>query len=401
MRFEAIILAAALAGGGVVAANSAGSAPGQSATVRLEYIAHAAFVIESPGGTRIAVDPFNSNIWLGYSFPAGNEADAVLVTHPHYDHDAAYYFGDLTPVFRSPGEFRVGDVELRGIESEHSGRDRFLDRGQTPFNTIWVVETGGLRIAHLGDNRLLNEVDLAAMGPVDVILINAAYFDAPNIDMLTLLLETIEPDVMVPMHYRHHEISELPRGMRPIADYMEAYDPLYVDGNVAVLDPSNLSEWPGLVVLRPSADIEPWSGDLHDAWIEANEGAGMLSDSENEADEARAEEALWEGLFHYESAMDLAPTVLRFGYGAGRALAALGQVNDAIETLDHALARAPRADWTDRARVRMLLGELYESAEQPVVASAHYAYVAAQKHTHETELRNRALHRLEELRQER
>jgi len=401
MRLTAIILAAALPSGGVVAMHFAPEPSGQPAAVRLEYIAHAAFVIESPGGTRIAIDPFNSNIWLGYSFPAGIEAHAVLVTHPHYDHDATYYFNDFTPVFRSPGEFRVGDVELRGIESEHSGRARFLDRGQTPFNTIWVVETGGLRIAHLGDNRLLNEADLEALGPVDVILINAAYFDAPNLDMLTMLIETIKPDIMVPMHYRHHEISELPRGMRPIVDYMAAYEPLYVDGNVAVLDPEDLAEWPGLVVLEPAPQIEPWPDDLYDAWIEANEGAGMLSDAENEADEAGAEESLWEGLFHYETAMDLEPTVLRFGYGGGRALARLGRLDDAIETLDHALARAPRADWTDRARVHMLLGELYESSDRPDIAIAHYEYVAAQQHTHETSLRHRALQRLEELRKNR
>ncbi len=398
MRLAAIVLAVALPSGSVVASHPAPAATGQPATVRLEYIAHAAFVIESPGGTRIAIDPFNGNIWLGYSFPAGIEADAVLVTHPHYDHDATYHFNDFTPVFRSPGEFRVGDVELRGIESEHSGRARFLDRGQTALNTIWVVETGGIRIAHVGDNRLLNEADLAAMGPVDVILINAAYFDAPNLDMLTMMLETVKPDIMVPMHYRHHEISELPRGMRPIVDYMAAYEPLYVDGNVAVFDPENLAEWPGLVVLEPAPEIEAWSDDLYDAWIEANEGAGMLSDAENEADEARAEESLWEGLFHYETAMDLAPTVLRFGYGGGRALAVLGRLDDAIETLDHALARAPLADWTDRARVHMLLGELYESSDRPDIAIVHYEYVAAQQHTHETSLRQRALQRLEELR---
>ena len=97
----------------------------------------------------------------------------------------------------------------------------------------------------------------------------------------------------------------------------------------------------------------------------------MFGDSANEADAARAEEALWEGLFHYEAAMDLAPAVLRFGHGAGRVLAALGQVNDAIETLDHALARAPRADWTDRARVHLLLAELYEAGDHPDMQSGH------------------------------
>jgi len=371
-----------------------------AALVNLEYIGHAAFVIESPTGTRIAIDPFNSNIWLGYSFPDGIKADAVLVTHPHYDHDATYYFGDLTSVFRSPGEFRIGDVSVRGIESEHAGRARFLDVGQTPSNTIWVIETGGLRITHLGDNRLLNEIDLESMGQTDILLINAAYFDAANLDMFTMLIETIQPDIMVPMHYRHHEISDLPRSIRPIGDYMAAYDPLYVDGNIAVFDPDNLGKWPGLIVLKPSPEIEPWSDDLHKAWIEANEGDEKLSDSENETDDARAEEALWEGLFHYESAMDLAPDVLRFGHGAGRALATLGQIDDAIETLDHALARAPHADWTGRVRAHMLLGELYESSGFPSVAIAHYAYVAGQEHTHETSLRERAIQRLEELRKE-
>ena len=52
----------------------------QERPVRLEYIAHAAFVIESPGGTRIVIDPYNGNIWLGYAFPEGIEADLVAVS---------------------------------------------------------------------------------------------------------------------------------------------------------------------------------------------------------------------------------------------------------------------------------------------------------------------------------
>lgn len=400
MKLIATILWAALGGFFVSERGPVIPQSPPAALVNLEYIGHAAFVIESPAGTRIAIDPFNSKIWLGYSFPRDIKADAVLVTHPHYDHDATYYFSDLTPVFRSSGEFRIGDVSVIGIKSEHVGAARFLDIGQTPSNTIWVIETGGLRIAHLGDSRLLNEIDLEAIGQTDILLIGVAHFDVSNLDMFTMLIETVQPDIMVPMHYRHHEISELPRSMRPIGDYVSAYNPIYVDGNIAVFDPDNLGKWPGLIVLEPSPGIEPWSDDLHKAWIEANEGDQKLSDSESETDDARAEEALWEGLFHYESAMDLAPDVLRFGYGAGRALATLGQVDDAIETLDHALARAPYADWTGRVRTHMLLGELYESSGVPSVAIAHYAYVAGQEHTHEISLRERAIQRLEELRKE-
>lgn len=373
-------------------------APVQREGVRIEYIAHAAFVIESPAGTRIIVDPYNGNIWLGYSFPEGPQADAVVVSHPHYDHDATYHFDNDTPVFRAPGEYRVGDIVLRGVASEHFGAPSFRDQGASPLNTIWTLETGGLRIVHLGDNRQLDELDLDAIGDVDVMMLNAAYFDAPSADRLSLMLRTARPEVMLPMHYRHDDISGLPRGMRPVGDYLRDHPAEFFDGNVIDLAAGALPPGPQIVVLKPSSDIEPWPEALHGAWIEANEGAGLLAQSETDTDAARAEEALWEGLFHYEAAMDLAPHVLAFGYGAADALARLGEVDDAIETLDHAVARAPRADWTDRARAHMLLGELYEQAGRPDIAIEHYRYVVAQRHTHETAMRQRAVARLAELR---
>ncbi len=399
VNFTTTILLAVLALGSPSPA--AAAAPPQANAVRLEYIAHAAFVIESAGGTRIVIDPYNGNIWLGYVFPEGIEADLVAVSHPHYDHDATYYFSDFTPVLRTPGEFRFDDLTLVGIEAEHVGRARFLDRGQTPYNTIWVVETGGLRIVHLGDNRFLNGVDLERLGPVDVVLLSVPYLDSINSEMLALLVDRVQPRVLIPMHYQHPELSDLPRGMRPVTDYMEGREPLYFDGNVLELTAAGFEQWPEIVVLKPSPAVQPWADELYDAWIEANEGAVLLADSETEADAASAEEELWEGLFHFEAAMDLAPPVLRFGYGAADALARLGEANDAIETLDHAVARAPRADWTERARAHMLLGELYEEAGRSDIAIEHYEYVAAQEHTHDTSMRDRALERLEELRQNR
>jgi L-ascorbate metabolism protein UlaG (beta-lactamase superfamily) len=386
-------IAAALA---LLLAGAAIAAPGQG-SVRIEYIAHASFVIESPGGTRIVIDPFNGNIWLGYSFPTGIEADAVLVSHPHYDHDATYYFANGTAVVRRPGEYRIGDVTVRGIATEHVGERRFRERGETPHNTIWVLETGGLRLAHTGDSRPLNELDLQTIGRVDVVFLPASFFGAGGAGMLALLREHLAPKVLIPMHYRHADISELPEGMRPVEDYMAGHQPRFADGNAIELDDAGPAEGPQILVLKHSPGLEPWPDWLHDAWIEAAEGAGMLADAETLADEAQAEESLWEGLFHYETAMDLAPGVLKFGYGAGRALAMLGQTADAIETLDHALARAPRADWTDRARVHMLLGELYETTDHPDIAIEQYEYVVSQEHTHETTMRERAIARLREL----
>lgn len=64
--------------------------------VRITWMGHAAFEIVSPGGTRLLIDP-----WIGenpatpaafkdstrYSTQA-TRPDAILVTHPHGDHDS-------------------------------------------------------------------------------------------------------------------------------------------------------------------------------------------------------------------------------------------------------------------------------------------------------------------------
>jgi len=75
---------------------SAGSLEVRPSELRIEYIAHACFRIHSPDGMQLLVDPYASREWLGYDFPPNVEADAILITHPHYDHDAGQWKGHAT-----------------------------------------------------------------------------------------------------------------------------------------------------------------------------------------------------------------------------------------------------------------------------------------------------------------
>ena len=90
--------------------------------VAIEYLAHAAFRIHSAGGATILIDPYASQVWLGYDFPDSVAADAILITHPHYDHDAGDFRGmpfpwdSTVPVLRDPGEYHIGDIAIRGVE---------------------------------------------------------------------------------------------------------------------------------------------------------------------------------------------------------------------------------------------------------------------------------------------
>ena len=92
------------------------------AGVTIEYIAHASFKITSSGGHSVLIDPFASQVWIGYDWPAGVEADAILITHPHYDHDGGEYRGMPVPwsdgarVMRESGRHEIGDITVEGIE---------------------------------------------------------------------------------------------------------------------------------------------------------------------------------------------------------------------------------------------------------------------------------------------
>lgn len=170
------------------------------------YVGHASFTIEAADGTRLLIDPYASRVWIGYSFPGDITADAILITHPHYDHDGGRYRG-LTPpwgeaqlILDSPGEYRVGPFVVAGIEGKHA--DPYgKEFGQ--INTIWRIEVAGLVIGHIGDNRPLTEANLAALEGVDILMLPVDDLDhiLPMAEVLRIW-HRLKPARLLPMHYR-------------------------------------------------------------------------------------------------------------------------------------------------------------------------------------------------------
>ncbi|MGC8667279.1 MAG: metal-dependent hydrolase [Chthonomonadales bacterium] len=75
---------------------------------RFTWLGHATFIVDTPGGKRILIDP-----WVEHN-PACPEAhkritqcDLMLLTHAHFDH-----IGDAIPIARQTGAEVVGIVEL-------------------------------------------------------------------------------------------------------------------------------------------------------------------------------------------------------------------------------------------------------------------------------------------------
>ena len=143
------------------------------------------------------------------TFPEALATDAILITHPHYDHDGGEFIGRRVPwtpevrVLHDPGGYTVGDFHITGLRGKHAdpwGKEF----GQK--NTIWRVEVSELRIAHLGDNGPLTESNVQELGRVDILMmpIDAREHILKHSEVQAIR-RTAQPRVLIPMHYRHRE----------------------------------------------------------------------------------------------------------------------------------------------------------------------------------------------------
>jgi len=236
----------------------------QAGQVAIEYIAHSCFRIHTARGARLLIDPFASRVWLGYDFPRRLAADAVLITHPHYDHDADTLIGHQpppwtpdVPVRRDPGAYKVSDVTITGIRGKHAdpwGKEF----GQT--NTIWLLELDGLRIAHVGDNGPLTEANLQELGRVDILMmpIDAKHHILKDAE-IQAIRKALRPRIVIPMHYRLPDLEpsvDTPEDLGEISPWLAGQDNVVqLESNLATFTAGSLLPSQVVVVFPHSPKV--------------------------------------------------------------------------------------------------------------------------------------------------
>jgi len=244
----------------------AGTSPARAVEgATIEYIAHAAFRITSPGGHSVLVDPFASRTWIGYDYPGRVTTDAVLISHPHYDHDAGIYRGGEPPwdesmlVLREAGTYTVGDIRITGVEGKHA--DPYgKEFGQ--INTIWLIEVGGLRIVHTGDNGPIEDRIQRELGRVDLLMLPIdAEFHILSQTTIDDYRTRLQPRLLLPMHYRHDDLEldpDKPGDLGNIDDWAADQERVRrVDSDRATITVGDLPQEPGILIFEHSPAVVP------------------------------------------------------------------------------------------------------------------------------------------------
>lgn len=161
--------------------------------MKITYIGHACFTIEK-NGYKVILDPYEDGYVPGFG-PLREEADLVLCSHQHGDHNA-----ESVVTLRTGAEC---PFEITRIETYHDDCHG-AERG---MNTIHILDDGVNKVAHLGDlgcniNEDMSEADIAALTDLDAILIPVGGTFTIDTPQAIDLIKQLNPRIAIPMHFR-------------------------------------------------------------------------------------------------------------------------------------------------------------------------------------------------------
>ena len=168
--------------------------------VRITYVGHATFLIESPQLVRIATD---YNDFVRPPLPP----DIITMNHAHSTHYTNHPDPGIKYVLRgwpddggpAGHDLTFKDVHVRSVSTNirewAGGTERY-------GNSIFVFEVANLCIAHLGHlHHTLTPQQLDEIGRVDVVMAPVDGSFTLDLDGMVEVLQSLKPQIIIPMHF--------------------------------------------------------------------------------------------------------------------------------------------------------------------------------------------------------
>lgn len=156
--------------------------------MKLTWHGHSCYTLETAQGS-LVIDPYEDNYVPGLA-PVALTADQVVCSHQHRDHNAVQI---VTLTGNTPS------YEITELETFHDN----VQGAKRGTNLMRIISAEGMRLAHLGDLGCTPTPEqIALLKNLDVLLIPVGGFFTIGPKEAQALIETLNPRVVVPMHYR-------------------------------------------------------------------------------------------------------------------------------------------------------------------------------------------------------
>ena len=175
----------------------------EEGSVRLTFLGHSSFHIETAQGVS-AVTDFN-----GYLVPE-ELPDIVTMNNAHDTHYSDYIDPEIGVALRGWNDktgIALHDVTVKDLRVWNLPTN-VRDWGGTRYNgnSIFVFEAADLCIGHLGHlHHLLTDEHLGELGLIDVLLAPADGIWTMGHERMVQVIAQIRPSVVIPMHYFNAE----------------------------------------------------------------------------------------------------------------------------------------------------------------------------------------------------
>jgi L-ascorbate metabolism protein UlaG (beta-lactamase superfamily) len=168
--------------------------------VKITFVGHSTYFIESPEGVGVATD--YSGVYQPYRLP-----DVVTMNKAHSTHYTLNPDPKIAHVLRGwsdvPGEkvehrLMVGDVYIRNVASDIRSWGGDVE---TNANSIFIFEVAGLCIGHLGHLHFeLNEDQYTQIGRLDVLMVPVDGGLTMGADSMSRVVQRLRSSIILPMH---------------------------------------------------------------------------------------------------------------------------------------------------------------------------------------------------------
>ena len=193
--------------------------------VKLQWLGHAAFYIESPNGTKILIDPWitkNPNTPENLKNLDLYHPDVIIVSHSHADHvgdaltiaksknvkiisarmTAVYSEKELPEslqtIINVGGMIEIGDVKISAVPAMHSS-----DFGGRPIGII-LQFSNGETIYHTGDTWIFGDMALIEefyKPSIILLTVGGGAFVQDTKTAKAVIKKYFKPKTIIPMHY--------------------------------------------------------------------------------------------------------------------------------------------------------------------------------------------------------